>query len=48
HWRALYSNKLGKMQDSIYDYYLRHNRIEEGRKSYSTVIALLMSYYNRN
>ena len=48
HWRALYSNKLGKMQDSIYDYYLRHNRIEEGRKSYSTVIALLMSYNNIN
>ena len=33
-----------EMQDKIFDFYLRSNRIEEGRKSYSSVIGLLISY----
>jgi len=41
---SLYSETLGEMQDKIFDFYLRSNRIEEGRKSYSSVIGLLISY----
>ena len=44
HWVSLYSETLGEMQDKIFDFYLRSNRIEEGRKSYSSVIGLLISY----
>ena len=44
HWVSLYSETLGEMQDKIFDFYLRSNRIEEGRKSYSAVIGLLISY----
>ena len=44
HWVSLYSDTLGEMQDKIFDFYLRSNRIEEGRKSYSSVIGLLISY----
>ena len=43
HWVSLYSETLGEMQDKIFDFYLRSNRIEEGRKSYSSVIGLLIS-----
>ena len=46
HWMGMYNETLGEMQDRIYDFYLRHNRIEVGRKSYSDVIDLLMSYNN--
>ena len=44
HWVSLYNETLGEMQDKIFDFYLRSNRIEEGRKSYSSVIGLLISY----
>ena len=44
HWSGLYSTTLGNIQDKIFDLYLRSNRIEEGRKSYSAVIGLLISY----
>lgn len=44
HWVSLYNDTLGEMQDKIFDFYLRSNRIEEGRKSYSAVIGLLISY----
>ena len=44
HWIGLYNDTLGELQEKVFDFYLRSNRIEEGRKSYSTVIGLLISY----
>lgn len=44
HWVGLYNETLGEMQEKVFDFYLRSNRIEEGRKSYSAVIGLLISY----
>ena len=46
HWSGLYSATLGNIQDEVFDLYLRSNRIEEGRRSYSTVIGLLISFNN--
>lgn len=43
HWRSLYSESLGNAQNQVYDYYLRSNQIEDGRKNYSEVIGLLIS-----
>ena len=35
---------VGDIQDRIYDLYLKGNKIESGRKNYSEVIGLLISY----
>jgi len=43
HWHSLYSESLGNAQNQVYDYYLRSNQIEDGRKNYSEVIGLLIS-----
>ena len=39
-----YSPLIGDIQDWIYDLYLKGNKIESGRKNYSEVIGLLISY----
>lgn len=44
YWMAKYSPIIGDIQDRIYDLYLKGNRIESGRKNYSEVIGLLISY----
>lgn len=44
HWQSLYSPLLGRMQDALYDWYLRGNRIPGGLRNYSQVIGLLISY----
>jgi len=41
---AKYSPLIGDVQDWIYDLYLKGNKIESGRKNYSEVIGLLISY----
>lgn len=46
-WSAKYSEFLGSIQDRIYDLYLKGNKIQSGRKNYSEVIGLLISYENR-
>ncbi len=44
YWMAMYSPLIGNIQDWIYDLYLKGNKIESGRKNYSEVVGLLISY----
>lgn len=44
HWMAMYNPLIGDMQDWIYDLYLKGNKIESGRKNYSEVVGLLISW----
>ena len=44
YWMAKYSPLIGNIQNWIYDLYLKGNKIESGRKNYSEVIGLLISY----
>ena len=43
YWEALYSPTIGALQNTIYDFYLKGNRIASGRKNYGQVIALILS-----
>lgn len=47
HWRGLYSHTLGEMQNWIYERYLHSNNVEDGVKSYSQVVLLLISYHSK-
>ncbi|MDE6216197.1 DUF3810 domain-containing protein [Bacteroides sp.] len=44
YWMEKYSPLVGEIQNFIYDLYLKGNRIQNGRKNYSEVIGLLISY----
>lgn len=44
YWMDKYSPTIGHMQSWVYDIYLKGNKIESGRKNYSEVIGLLISY----
>ncbi len=44
YWEERYSPLIGNIQKWMYDLYLRGNKIESGRKNYSEVIGLLISY----
>ncbi len=44
YWSAKYSPLIGAVQDWMYDLYLKGNKIESGRKNYSEVVGLLISY----
>lgn len=44
YWMEKYSPLIGDIQNRIYDLYLKGNKIESGRKNYSEVIGLLISY----
>lgn len=44
YWMAKYNPFVGDIQDWIYDLYLKGNKIESGRKNYSEVVGLLISY----
>ena len=44
YWTEKYSPLIGDIQDWIYDLYLKGNKIQSGRKNYSEVIGLLISY----
>lgn len=48
YWEAKYSPIIGDIQDWIYDFYLKGNKIESGRKNYSEVVGLLISYREWN
>ncbi len=48
YWSNKYSPVIGEVQNWLYDLYLKGNNIESGRKNYSEVIGLLISYQNRN
>lgn len=44
YWMAKYSPIVGDIQDWMYDLYLKGNKIESGRKNYSEVVGLLISF----
>ena len=44
YWMKKYNPVIGSIQDRIYDLYLKGNKIESGRKNYSEVVGLLISY----
>ena len=44
YWMSKYNPLVGDIQDWIYDLYLKGNKIESGRKNYSEVVGLLISY----
>lgn len=48
YWRAKYSEFIGKAQDHLFDFYLKSNKEPSGRKSYSEVIGLIISYEINN
>ena len=43
YWEAKYNENFGKVQDYLYDLYLKYNKVEAGRKSYSEVIGLIIA-----
>ncbi len=45
YWADKYSPLLGEIQNLFYDLYLKGNKIPSGRKNYSEVVELLVSYY---
>lgn len=44
HWRNLYSTTLGDIQEKLYDWFLKNNKVSSGTKNYSEVIGYLMAY----
>lgn len=44
YWAEKYSPFIGSLQDLVYDLYLKGNKIPSGRKNYSEVVGLLISY----
>lgn len=47
YWMAKYSPVIGNIQSHIYDLYLKGNKIKTGRKNYSEVVGLLISWHGR-
>lgn len=43
YWSAKYNPLVGKVQDYVYDCFLKGNRIASGRKNYAEVVGLLLS-----
>ncbi len=48
YWQNKYSPAIGNIQDWIYDLYLKGNKISSGRKNYSEVVGLLISWREFN
>lgn len=44
YWQSLYSPLIGEVQSTAYNWFLKGNNIPSGRKNYSEVVALLISY----
>ncbi len=44
YWQAKRNKAIDYAQDIIYEWYLRGNKVEGGRKSYSTVVGIIMAY----
>lgn len=45
-WSSKYSRVLGKIQDVMYNAYLKGNRISSGTKNYNEVVALLLTDFS--
>ncbi|MGL5920665.1 MAG: DUF3810 family protein, partial [Bacteroidales bacterium] len=43
YWNSLYSERWGRLQNKIYDIYLKNNNIPTGRSNYSEVIGMILS-----
>lgn len=43
YWKEKYSPFLGSIQDQLYTYYLKGNKISSGQKNYAEVVGLLLS-----
>ena len=46
YWNDLYNNNIGKIQNYIYEYYLKNNNIQSGQKNYGEVIRIIINYNN--
>lgn len=44
YWQQKYSPGIGKIQDYIYNLFLKSNRIPSGRKNYSEVVGYILSW----
>ena len=44
YWQEKYNPFIGQLQNRIYELYLKGNKISSGRKNYSEVVGLLISY----
>lgn len=45
YWRGMYNPKVGKVQNKVYNAYLKANRVESGTKNYSEMVGLLVSLW---
>ena len=43
YWRSRYSPAVGRIQDALYTFYLKGNRITSGQKNYAEVVSVLLS-----
>lgn len=43
YWQARYSPFIGGLQDRVYDWFLKGNRISSGKKNYAEVVGLLLA-----
>lgn len=48
YWNEKYSDFIGNIQNQLFDFYLKSNKEPSGRKSYSEVIGLIISYEINN
>lgn len=46
YWRGKYNQKAGKVQNKVYNAYLKANRVESGTKNYSEMVGLLVSLWD--
>lgn len=47
YWQNKYSPLVGDVQDRVYDWFLKGNKISSGMQNYSEVIGLLISYLHQ-
>lgn len=45
YWRGKYNPAAGKVQNKVYNAYLKSNKVEGGTKNYSEVVGLLMALW---
>lgn len=45
YWRGKYNPKAGKVQNKVYNAYLKANQVESGTKNYSEMVGLLVSLW---
>lgn len=48
YWQSKYSPFIGKIQNRIYNLFLKSNRIPSGTKNYSEVIGMIISWKTKN